>query len=233
MAERRRSGAEIIPFPAARPAAVAASSGDVGDLRFRALIGEEAWARLPEAVRARFGKRVSGCAAVVYAGEVIECRLSAAGWLLAQLGRLIGAPLLLSRDADVPACVSVTEDPAFAGQFWTRIYGRRRGFPQVISSSKRFAGPTGLEEQIGGGFGIALRAEVANGALHFVSDHYFLMMRGRRLRLPAFLSPGALRVSHVDCNHGLFAFVLELRHRWLGELVHQTAMFRERGVEDV
>lgn len=224
MAEQGRREAEIIPFPAARPG----PAPEIGDLRFRALIGEEAWARLPEAVRARFGKRVSGCAAVVYVGEVVECRLSAAGWLLAQLGRLIGAPLPLSRDIEVPACVSVTEDISFAGQFWTRIYGRRRGFPQVISSSKRFAGPTGLEEQIGGGFGIALRVEVADGALHFLSDHYFLMVRGRRLRLPGSLSPGALRVSHVDCNHGLFAFVLELRHRWLGELVHQTAMFKER-----
>jgi hypothetical protein len=233
MAEQGRREAEIIPFPAACPG----PAPEIGDLRFRALIGEEAWARLPEAVRARFGKRVSGCATVVYVGEVVECRLSAAGWLLAQLGRLMGAPLPLSRDADVPACVSVTEDPApstslgtgSAGQFWTRIYGRRSGFPQVISSSKRFCGPTGLEEQVGGGLGIALRVEVANGALHFLSDHYFLMVRGRRLLLPKFLSPGALRVNHVDCNHGLFAFVLELRHRWLGELVHQTAMFRERG----
>jgi hypothetical protein len=166
---------------------------------------------------------------VVYAGEVVECRIGAAGWLLAQLGRLIGAPLPLRRDVDVPACVSVTEDPAFAGQFWTRIYGRRRGFPQVICSSKRFAGPTGLEEQIGGGLGIALRVEVDNGALHFLSDHYFLMLRGRRLRLPSFLAPGALRVSHIDCNNGLFAFMLSLRHPWFGDLIHQTAMFRERG----
>jgi hypothetical protein len=226
MAERGRIGAEIIAFPAARPAA---RDPEIGDLRFRTLIGEQAWARLPEATRARFGKRIRGNAAIVYAGEVVECRISAAGWLLAQLGRLIGGPLPLSRDADMPACVSVTEDPAFAGQFWTRIYGRRRGFPQVISSSKRFCGPTGLEEQVGGGFGIALNVEVDNDALHFLSDHYFLMVRGRRLRLPEFLSPGALRVSHIDCNNGLFAFVLSLRHPWLGELVHQTAMFRERG----
>ena len=107
-----------------------------------------------------------------------------------------------------------------------------RGFPQVICSSKRFAGPTGLEEQIGGGLGIALRVEVDNGALHFLSDHYFLMLRGRRLRLPSFLAPGALRVSHIDCNNGLFAFMLSLRHPWLGELIHQTAMFRERGAEE-
>jgi hypothetical protein len=226
MTERRRIGAEIIPFPAPRPASC---DPEIGDLRFRTLIGEAAWARLPEAVRARFGKRIRGSAAMVYAGEVVECRISALGWLLAQLGRLIGGPLPLSRDADVPACVTVTEDPAFAGQFWTRIYGRRRGFPQVISSSKRFCGPTGLEEQVGGGFGIALKAEVSDGALHFLSDHYFLMVRGRRLRLPEFLAPGALKVSHVDCNNGLFAFVLSLRHPWLGELVHQTAMFRERG----
>src|ERR1700712_2626596 len=195
MAERGRIGAEIIPFPAAR-----APDPEIGDLRFRALVGEGAWARLPEATRARFGKRISGSTAVVYAGEVVECRISAIGWLLAQFGRLIGGPLPLSRDADMPACVTVTEDPAFAGQFWTRIYGRRRGFPQVISSSKRFAGPTGLEEQGGGGIGIARRVEVDGGALHFLSDHYFLMVRGRRLRLPKILSPGALSVSHIDCN---------------------------------
>ena len=229
MAGQRRIGAEVIPFPARR---AAEPQADIGDLRFRALVGEAAWAMLPEAVRARFGKNIAGCAAAVYAGEIVECRISAAGWLLAQLARLIGAPLPLSRDVDVPACVSVTEDSCFGGQFWTRIYGRRRGFPQVISSSKRFAGPTGLEEQVGGGLGIALRVEVANGALHFLSDHYFLMVRGRRLRLPKLLWPGALRVSHVDCNHGLFAFVLALRHPWLGELVHQTAMFRERGASE-
>jgi hypothetical protein len=231
MAERGRIGADIIPFPAAVRSPGPAPA--IGDLRFRALIGEEAWARLPEATRTRFGKSVAGCAAVVYVGEVVECRIGAAGWLLAQLARAIGAPLPLSRDADVPACVSVTEDPSFAGQFWTRIYGRRRGFPQVIVSSKRFAGPTGLEEQVGGGFAIALRVEVEDNALHFLSDHYFLMVRGHRLRLPRWLAPGHLRVSHIDCNHGLFAFVLALRHPWLGELIHQTAMFRERGREEV
>ena len=57
---RGRIGAEVIPFPVVR-AAEAAS--DIGDLRFRALVGEESWASLPEAVRARFGKRIAGCAA--------------------------------------------------------------------------------------------------------------------------------------------------------------------------
>jgi Domain of unknown function (DUF4166) len=224
MARQRRIGAEVVAFPAARARRTAP---EVGDLRFRTLIGERAWAGLPEATRARFGKRVSGCAAALYVGEVIECRISKAGWLLGRLARLIGSPLPLSRDAEMPACVSVTEDAASGGQIWTRIYGRRRGFPQVISSCKSFAGPTGLEERIGGGFGIALTVAAEDGALHFLSDHYFWMAGRLRLRIPRWLAPGALRVSHVDCNHGLFAFVMELRHPWLGELIRQTAMFRD------
>ncbi len=38
----------------------------------------------------------------------------------------------------------MTEDGASGGQFWTRMYGRLRGLRQVIHSSERFAGPTGL-----------------------------------------------------------------------------------------
>jgi hypothetical protein len=179
-------------------------------------------------VRARFEGHIGAAATIIYAGEVIECRMSRWGRLLAQLVRLIGAPLPLSRDDGVPAAVSVTEDVASGGQFWTRVYGRRRGFPQVIHSAKRFAGPTGLEEYIGCGIGIALRLEVADAALHFLSDHYFLKLGRARVRLPRWMSPGRMRVSHIDCGHGWFAFVLALDHPWLGELVRQTALFEER-----
>jgi hypothetical protein len=228
-----RAGAEIIAFPRRGRPAAPPPPAEIGDLRFRALAGEEAWASLPDAVRERFGRHIGAGASIVYAGEVVECRMSRCGRLLAQLCRLIGAPLPLSRDAFVPAVVSVTEDPASGGQSWTRLYGRRRGFPQAIRSIKRFCGPTGLEEYVGRGIGIALRVEVAQGTLHFLSDHYFLSILGSRLRLPRWLSPGRMRVSHVDCGHGSFAFVLRLDHPLLGELVCQTAMFEERrGPED-
>lgn len=222
MATRQNDGT-VIPFPLHR----LRPSEDPSDLRFRALLAPGQWASLPVSVRARFGKRVGHCRTVLYAGEVVECRISRAGWLLAQLARLIGAPLPLFRDVFVPATVSVTEDESCGGQFWTRTYGRHGGFPQVIHSSKRFCGPTGLEEYLGRGFGVALRVEVENEALHFIGDHYFLRILGRRLRVPLMLSPGALRVSHVDCNHGRFAFVLELHHPWFGEMIRQTVMFAD------
>jgi hypothetical protein len=183
---------------------------------------------LPPAVRERFGHRISGARTIVYAGEITQCRMNRAGRLLAQAGRLIGAPLPLSRACGTPALVSVTEDPVSGGQYWMRIYGRARGRPQVIGSCKAFSGPTGLEEYVGGGFGIALRVMVEDGGLHFLSDHYFWRGAGVRLRLPAWLSPGDLRVSHVDQGDGSFAFTLSLKHRRLGELVHQVATFRER-----
>ncbi|HVQ08664.1 MAG TPA: DUF4166 domain-containing protein [Allosphingosinicella sp.] len=229
MERREQREATIVTFPVAR----ARPAADLGDLRFRALLGEAAWAALPEATRARFGKRIADCRAALYAGEIVECRMNLAGRLLALAARLIGGPLPLARDADLPAMVAVTEDSSGGGQIWTRVYGRRRGVPQVINSRKCFAGPTGLEEHIGRGFGIALRAEVENGALHFIGDHYFFAALGLRLRLPRWLAPGRLVVSHIDCNHGLFAFMLVLTHAWFGEMIRQTAMFREmNAVED-
>jgi hypothetical protein len=223
MEERREDGATILPFAARR----SAGGEGVGDLRFRALVGETGWAALPETTRRRFGKRIADCRSAVYAGEVVECRTNLAGRLVAQLCRLIGGPLPLTRDIEQPALVSVTEDHAGDGQHWTRIYGRRRGFSQVIHSSKRFTGPTGLEEYVGRGVGIALRVEVADSGLHFLSDHYFLKLGRLRLRLPRWLAPGRMRVSHIDCRHGLFAFVLLLEHPLFGELIRQTAMFRD------
>ncbi len=201
-------------------------SNDIDDLRFCALLGEAAWMTLPAAVRHRFAKRLADGATAVYVGEVVECRMSRAGWLLAQLGRLIGGPLPLSRDTGVASVVSVTEEASTGGQIWTRLYARRNGFPQVIHSSKRFIGPTGLEEHVGG-VGMALRILVEDGALVFRSDHFLLTWFGLRLRLPTWLSPGAIMVSHADLGDGRFLFTLEVNHPRLGLLIHQAATFRE------
>ena len=197
------------------------------DPRFRQLLGEASWAALPSAVRARFGRKALATQTISYIGEVVECRMSRLGKILANLCRLVGAPLPLSTDTNVAASVCVTEDAGAGGQYWTRQYCRRGGFPQVIHSSKRFAGPTGLEEYLGMGFGIALVLRVEAEALYFESDHYFWRAGPLRLRLPRWLAPGRLSIGHIDCDHGRFAFTLALDHVWFGPLVNQCCLFTE------
>ena len=199
----------------------------VGTSPFAALLPAGQWAKLPATVRRRFERKALAGAAITYAGEVVECRMAPAGWLLAQAARLIGAPLPLGRDTAVPATVCITEDRAGNGQYWSRNYGRAADFPQVIQSAKRFAGPTGLEEYLGHGIGIALRLTTENGALLFVGDHYFLRLFGVRLRWPRWLAPGRLVIRHQDIGGGRFVFALDLIHSWLGELIHQVALFAD------
>jgi hypothetical protein len=200
---------------------------ELGDPRFRALLPPQEWAALPLAVRRRFSKRLAGGATTVYAGEVLGTCLSRPGWLLAQAARLIGGPLPFTRNAHVAAVVTVSEDKVGGGQVWTRIYARRNGFPQVVHSAKRFAGPTGLEEYLGHGFGIALDVYVREGVLIFRSAGYFLKLFGRRCMLPGWLSPGVMYVTHAQLPDQKISFTLQLFHPRLGLLVRQLAVFRE------
>jgi hypothetical protein len=203
--------------------------GGLGDLRYRALLAEDDWYLLPPAVRRRFSKRLAGGRTMIYVGEVLETRMSRIGWLLTQVARLFGGPLPTSRDANMPSVVTVTEDMATGGQIWTRLYARHNGFPQIVHSSKRFGGPTGLEEYLGGGLSIALRVSVRGGALAFCSDGYFFQIFGRRWRLPNWLSPGTMTVTHAERSDGRFEFRLEVSHPRFGLLIRQSAAFREAG----
>src|SRR3546814_14051004 len=124
------------------------------DYRFRRLVPRAAWDALPEDVRHRFSKRLTGVAVTTYSGEIVWTRLSAAGWLLAQFCRPIGAPLPLASSGPASAAVAVSEDRASGGQCWSRLYGRPSGHPPVLHRANSFAGPTGLGEHLGGGFGL-------------------------------------------------------------------------------
>jgi hypothetical protein len=199
----------------------------LGDLRFRALLSDRDWEALPAAVRRRFSTRLAPGETVVYVGRIVETRMSRLGWCLTQVVRPIGAPLPLGRDRDVAAVVAVTEEMSGGGQVWTRVYARRRGFPQVIHSAKRFAGRTGLEEHVGGGVGMALTVHVVDAALVFRSAGYFVRALGGQFALPAWLSPGTLAVTHAALADGAFRFTLDLHHPRFGALIRQTAVFRE------
>jgi hypothetical protein len=199
----------------------------LGDTRFASLLSASEWYALSAEVRSRFSKRLSNEKSVVYAGEIVEACFSIWGWLLAQAARVIGAPLPLYADTNVPAVVTVTEDCRVRGQVWTRLYGRRRGFPQIIHSSKRFQGPTGLEEYLGYGVGMSLSVHVEDSAIVFRSVDYFIDVLGARWTLPAFLRPGDLTITHAESGANRFSFTLVLEHKGLGPLIRQRAIFRE------
>jgi hypothetical protein len=218
--ERRVEGVPADECPTRAPATHS-------DARFRTLVGEEDWARLPEPVRRRFSKRLASDEALVYRGAVVVTELSRAGRALAFLARAIGSPLPLSNGATGPALVTVIEDAHLGGQGWTRLYVRPGRFPQSIHSTKRFRGPTGLEEYVGYGIGMALRVSVEAGALVFCSDHYFLEIGARRWRWPKALEPGRMEITHREEGGGAFSFRLALEHPLLGRLVHQLAYFRD------
>ena len=195
------------------------------DRRFHDLLPDEEWGRLPLAIWRRFSKRFADGETVVYVGTIEEASFSPAGWWLAQLARIIGAPLPLRAEIGVPMVVTVTE--ARGGQIWTRICTRSDGFPQVIHSAKRFAGPTGLEEYVGYGISMALRIFVEHEALVFRSVGYSLQAGWWRLPLPDWLTPGDLTVTHSDLGGGRFRFTLDVVHPRFGKLIRQSAVFME------
>ena len=199
---------------------------DLVDLRFRALLPEADWNALPAAVRRRFSKRLAHGATVVYRGDVVTVEARPLGRLLAHAARLIGGPLPLVFEPGA-SIVTVTEDAVGQGQVWSRLYVRPNGFPQVIHSAKRFAGPTGLEEHVGAGVGMALTVAAEQGALVFRSAFYFATLIGLRLRLPDWMAPGALTIVHRDLGEGRFAFTLALDHPLFGRLLGQDAIFQD------
>ena len=146
---------------------------------------------------------------------------------MALAARLVGSPLPLSTAAGIATVVTVTEDRANQGQPWTRLYAGRYGFPQIIRSSKRFAGPTGLEEYIGYGLGMALSVHVEADALLFRSAGFYIDIGVARLAVPRWLSPGALTVTHRACGQSRFVFELRIACPRFGELLHHAAAFED------
>lgn len=197
------------------------------DGRFRSLLGDLAWQRLPVAIRRRFSHHITGANQAVYRGRVVETRISRCGWLLAHAARLIGAPLPLENQRDAPTVVVVTFDPLGKGVFWTRQYARRRHWPQIIRSAKRFTGPTGLEEHIGGGVGLALSLQALSDRLVFGLDHVVLRLGRLRFRLPPWLTPVRMRVEHVHLDEANFEFRLAVAAPLLGNLLTQRAMYQD------
>ncbi|CAN0175391.1 unnamed protein product [Phaeothamnion confervicola] len=195
--------------------------------RYRKCLGEAAWFRLPDSVRRRFSKRLGEAEQTIYRGEVAAMELSRWGWLLAQAGRMLGAPLPFTRDALGPCVVVVTESAALGGQIWSRSYPRPGRFPQVVHSAKRFAGPSGIEEYLGRGLVMRLALEEEAGQMIFRSAGFAIEVAGRTLRVPDWLIPLRCTVIHRAETDARFSFTLIVENAVLGRLVHQVAFFQD------
>lgn len=213
--------------PALRPGPNAAAGHAQGHTQFSSLLQPSDWAQLPRPIRRRFGRRPAAARPAIYSGEVAFTRVTRVGRVVATLARLIGAPLPLASGGRTAACVVVVEDPGADGQRWTRLYARPGRPPQVIHSLKRFAGPTGLEECIGGGVGMRLTLAVEQRSLVFRSAGYCWHAGPFAVELPRWLSPGSLEVRHREERAGRFSFTLTLRHPWFGLLIEQVAFFSD------
>jgi hypothetical protein len=212
----------------------------IGDIRFRQLFSRKDWNALPAPVRRRFVHRLDLGDTLIYRGHVEFNRVNRWGKLLTNLLRIAGAPLPLDTNNEgAAAIVTVTEAPAEAGQhggqIWMRQYARKdakHAFPQVIQTAKRFQGPTGIEEYIGGGIGMTLMADVEGQTLIFRAQDIFwdikLLRRKKiRLTLPRWLGPTRLQAGHENLRDGTFAFTLTVEHKWFGKMIDQRVWFQD------
>lgn len=212
-----------------RPAAAPApASAPAAPLDLAALVGAEAWARLPAAVQRRFA---AAHADTVYRGHM-DLGCSRGGRVMALLGALFGSPLTGRRAQQVPTSVSVRGNGR-GGVVWERRFHHAAGdggaaSDRVVRSTKEMDtdGAT-LRERTDGGLSMALRVFEDDGALVFESSRYFLALGRWHLPVPALLSPGVCRVSHRDLGQGRFRFTLTMTHPLWGQTFHQTGVFAD------
>ncbi|SEL10829.1 protein of unknown function [Roseateles sp. YR242] len=179
------------------------------------LMGAHAWARLPPAVRRRFGTHA---AAARYRGHMdLDC--SRAGRVLAWLTWPLRGPLVPQRVRDLPVEVGVAPD-GHGGVAWTRCIGRH-----TVSSVKQAHPVNGVLERTTGGLAMALDVFEDQGALVFQSRHYLWCVGRFHLRLPDWMSPGVCRAEHRDLGAGRFRFTLTMTHARWGQTFQQTGVF--------
>jgi hypothetical protein len=188
-----------------------------------ALVGAAGWARLPEAVRRRFGVDHG---AAIYVGRM-ALRCSPAGRVFAALSRLFGSPLSGVTSTAVPTSVRVFDDGR-GGMVWERSFHTADGrAPHVVRSTKSLGGDGGLIERTDGGLSMALRAFEERGTLVFESHRFTLMLGPLRIPVPSLLTPGTCRVVHTDLGGGLFRFDLDMVHPLWGHTFHQSGVFAD------
>ena len=190
----------------------------------REVLGAEAWSRLPEAVRERFG---DPNAETLYAGAFEIVRASLLGRVFAWLGTLVGTPVAPRVEDHVESRVSVR--PCGDGVAWDREYRWADGTRHLVRSTKVVDKHGRLIEKLPARLCMPLDTFEDGGVLHFVSRGYYFDLGfgdfGWKVWLPALLSPGVTHVEHIDLGHGWFRFTMTVMHPLFGEVFFQTGRF--------
>ena len=192
----------------------------------RAVLGQEAWLRLPEAVRERFA---DAHAEATYAGAFEIVRASRLGLAFAWLGRLVGTPVAPREGENVEARVRVRPDGR--GVAWLREYLWDDGRRDLVQSTKVVTPDLRLVEKLPARLCMPLDTYEVNGVVHFVSKGYYFDLSfgvigaGLKVWLPNFFTPGVTHVEHIDLGHGWFRFTMTVTHPLFGEMFFQTGRF--------
>lgn len=184
-------------------------------------VGAAGWARLPAAVRRRFG---AGHPDVDYTGRM-DLRCSSVGRVYAVLARAFGSPLTSLQARGLSTTVRVRGNGQ-GGVVWERVFGEAASAATVRSTKE--PGPGGqLTERTDGGLAMALDVFEEDGTLVFQSRRFFLALGPLRIPVPPWLSPGQCRVTHTDLGGGDFRFSLSMQHPLWGETFHQSGVFTD------
>jgi len=193
---------------------------------YQNLLSNGEWSNLHPAIQRRFSTQLHD--SVTYQGEMKEIYLSFAGIILAHCCRLIGTPLALYSEINVPMVVKVYPNKKLAGMTWDRFYQYKNAPLNRVRSTKCVLEKNGLVEMVGFGFGMQLDVIEKNGAIIFESKKFFWKSGRIQINIPSWLSPGKTIVSQRALDNDRFEFRLDVTHPVLGKLFKQIGVFVPR-----
>ncbi len=193
---------------------------------YRNLFNEKDWSKLHPDIQRRFSIELHKI--ITYRGEMSEVYLSLAGKLLAQLCRLIGTPLALHCEKNVPMLVNVYPNQELGGMTWDRFYHYKNSPLNRVKSTKCLNHngiEAGLVEMVGFGFGMELKVYEKDHAIFFESEKFFWKFKNIAINVPNWFSPGKTVVSQKALDDHRFEFRLDVEHPILGKVFKQVGIF--------
>ena len=190
---------------------------------YRRLVGEAGWRRLHPAAQRRFSRDAVLAGPITYCGDM-SVEMTGLGRLFAWCGVLFGTPLPVHAMQGGVAEVRVYSDGA-DGVVYERLLSAAPGRSEIVSSTKRPWSSERLLEVTRRGLSMLLAVFEHEGDLVFESRGFGLLIGGRWLRIPAWMTPGTCRVTHAPLDDREFRFTMELDHPRFGRLMTQTGVF--------